>query len=347
MVNSIVGVLKDDYEQQVICFNTGHKTMVDMVDGVTVTRVGIAGVVASQPIPTGYWFSLCRIIRTFRPDYIHVHLPNPLVCLLLLLVPLYGAKIVVHWHADIIDNPLYWLCRGVEQSILRRAEHIITTSREYAESSIPLRNHLQKVMILPSTIVENKLAMPAQADIEALRSRFGRKKIVLTVGRHVPYKGLPYLVEAAQYLSENVAVLIAGEGPDTPHLHQLAKQQSNIHFLGRISNNDLSLYLHSADVFAFPSIDRREAFGLALAEALYCGAPAVTFAIQGSGVNWVNQDKVTGIVVKEFSAKQYAEALNTLLNDDALRQIYSRNAQTWVKENFLSDQIDALHKVYV
>ena len=155
MVNSIVGVLKDDYEQQVICFNTGHKTMVDMVDGVTVTRVGIAGVVASQPIPTGYWFSLCRIIRTFRPDYIHVHLPNPLVCLLLLLVPLYGAKIVVHWHADIIDNPLYWLCRGVEQSILRRAEHIITTSREYAESSIPLRNHLQKVMILPSTIVEN------------------------------------------------------------------------------------------------------------------------------------------------------------------------------------------------
>lgn len=347
VVNSIVGALKGIYDQQVICFNRGHKTTVDVVDGVTVTRVGIAGEVASQPIPMGYLVSLFRVMNSFRPDYIHIHLPNPLVCLLLLLLPTKGIKIVVHWHADILNNPLYWLCRWVEQRILRRADYIIATSKEYVEASIPLKKHLQKVMILPNTIVEKKLAMPAQADIEALRSRFGGKKIVLAVGRHVPYKGLPYLIEAAQYLSENVVVLIAGEGPETVYLHQLAKRQANVHFLGRISNNELSLYLHAADVFAFPSTDRREAFGVALAEALYCGVPAVTFAIQGSGVNWVNQDKVTGIVLKERSAKQYADALNTLLNDDDMHHAYGNNAQVWVKKNFLADQIDMLRNVYV
>lgn len=346
VVNSIVGTLKGDYDQQVICFNNGYRTTVDIVDNVTVIRVGIVGIVASQPIPMGYWHSLYREIQSFRPDYIHVHLPNPLICSLLRLVPTKGIKIVVHWHADILNNPLYWLCRREEQQMLKRADCIIATSKEYVEASSPLRNHLQKVMILPNTIVEKKLAMPTQTDIDALRAKFGKKKIVLAVGRHVPYKGLPYLIEAAQYLSEDVAVLIAGEGPDTAYLHQLAERQTNIHFLGRLSNNDLSLYLHAADVFAFPSIDRREAFGVALAEALYCGVPAVTFAIQGSGVNWVNQDKVTGIVVKEKSAQKYADALNTLLNNDILRKTYGCNAKTWVREHFLANQINVLHKIY-
>ena len=45
-------------------------------------------------------------------------------------------------------------------------------------------------------------------------------------------------------------------------------------------------------IFCFPSITRNEAFGIALAEAMYCGKPAVTFTIEGSGVNFVSLDGV-------------------------------------------------------
>ncbi|MCR5724415.1 MAG: glycosyltransferase, partial [Treponema sp.] len=103
----------------------------------------------------------------------------------------------------------------------------------------------------------------------------------------------------------------------------------NIEFIGRISDEEKKCYLLTADVFAFPSITKNEAFGIALAEALYCGLPAVTFHIDGSGVNWVNQDSVTGIEVKHFSAQEYALALMNVS-----REKYGENAQRWVRENF-------------
>lgn len=52
-------------------------------------------------------------------------------------------------------------------------------------------------------------------------------------------------------------------------------------------------------MFAFPSVTKNEAFGVALAEAMYCYTPAVTFTIEGSGVNWVNLNGITGIEVSQ------------------------------------------------
>lgn len=346
VVNNIVNTLKGSYDQQVICFNNQPKHSKEIVDGIEVTRVGILGTVFSQPISYGYWYSLLHTIRTFRPDYIHIHLPNPLICLLLLMTPRYGAKIVVHWHADILNNRLYRLCRGIERIILQKAYAIIATSKEYVEGSIPLQPFKQKIIILPNTIAANKIITPTAKERDELRANYSQKKIVFAVGRHVAYKGFNYLIEASKYLDKGVAVVIAGTGPETQHLKQLAVGLPNIYFLGRISNEQLSLYLHSADVFAFPSIDRREAFGVALAEALYCGIPAVSFAIKGSGVTWVNKDGYTGIVVPQFSAQLYATALNKLLNDDVLRATYSHNAKEWIQTHFMADQINILRKVY-
>ena len=86
-----------------------------------------------------------------------------------------------------------------------------------------------------------------------------------------------------------------------------------MHFVGRLSDEDLKLYHYAAFVFAFPSITKNEAFGVALAEAMYCGTPAVTFTIPGSGVNWVPPNGETGIEVPNGDDKAYAKAIDTLL----------------------------------
>ena len=62
----------------------------------------------------------------------------------------------------------------------------------------------------------------------------------------------------------------------------------------------------ACDVFCFPSVTKNEAFGIALAEGMYFGKPAVTFTIPGSGVNYVNLDGVTGIECKNADCKDYA-----------------------------------------
>lgn len=73
---------------------------------------------------------------------------------------------------------------------------------------------------------------------------------------------------------------------------------------------------------------------MALAEAMYCGTPAVTFTIPGSGVNWVSLNGETGIEVPNGDDKAYAKAIDTLLGADELRMRYAENARKRVKENF-------------
>ena len=56
---------------------------------------------------------------------------------------------------------------------------------------------------------------------------------------------------------------------------------------------------------------------------MYCRCPAVTFHIEGSGVNWVSLNGVTGIEVDNSDSKKYASAIDTLLKDDSLRKQYA------------------------
>ena len=90
----------------------------------------------------------------------------------------------------------------------------------------------------------------------------------------------------------------------------------------------------TCDIFCFPSVTKNEAFGLALAEGMYFGHPAVTFTIEGSGVNYVSINGVTGIECPNGDSKAYAEALKTLASDTELREKYGEAARARVIENF-------------
>ena len=90
----------------------------------------------------------------------------------------------------------------------------------------------------------------------------------------------------------------------------------------------------TCDVFCFPSITKNEAFGLALAEGMYFGHPAVTFTIEGSGVNYVNLDGVTGIECPNGDSRAFADALKKLSDDEELRARLGEAARQRVIDNF-------------
>lgn len=338
---TIVEELRPYYEQKVICFNH-EKGKRSYVDGSDVVRVKTHGTIASQPISLSYRKELKKVIADFRPDYIHVHLPNPLICFYLLTLNLRGIKVISHWHADILGKSgFYTVCKSIEDKFLKRSDVIIATSQMYMECSQPLRPYLDKAKVLPNTINETKVQLHEgeQIEVEAIRQKYEGKKIVFFVGRHVPYKGIDYLLKAADKIDKDAIVLIAGVGAETAMLKAQSAHLSNVKFIGRVSNDELKYYLHAATVFAFPSIDRREAFGVALAEALYCGVPAVSFNIEGSGAIWVNQHGKTGYIVENMSVEAYADALNKLLRSDRLRAEMSEQAKLWTKATFMKDQI--------
>lgn len=351
IARSIVIEMREKYEQRVVCFNHTHTgTIRSTEDGVEVVRINAPLTISSQPISFSYLQVLRQEIRSFRPDIIHVHFPNPLVGLFLLLIPLDGIRLIIHWHSDILGKQvLYRLYRPLEQRIMQRADAILVTSPQYKEYSAPLRKFSEKIHILPNIVHEPKLLFQPEDKqaVKRIKDQFSEKKIVFFLGRHVPYKGVDILLQSVPYLSDTCVVVIGGTGEQTAYWQQLAAPYGDkVQFVGELHDDEKRRFLYASDVFAFPSIDRREAFGVALTEALYCGAPAVSFRIEGSGSMWVNQNGKTGIVVENIDPHAFAEAINTLVQDDVLRARYSKAAHQWIKKNFLKDQLYLLLTVY-
>ena len=117
--------------------------------------------------------------------------------------------------------------------------------------------------------------------------------------------------------------------------------------MGRLSDEMLNRYYYASSVFAFPSITKNEAFGMALAEAMYCYTPAVTFTISGSGVNWVNLNGVTGIEAPNGDVEAFAEAIDLLLTDEKLAKTYAEAAHQRVAKLFtVGKMMEEMDKCY-
>lgn len=281
----------------------------------------------------------------FRPDVVHLHYPNPLAAFFLLLIKK-KYKLIVHWHSDIVaQNIIHKFITPIEEKILKNADLIIATSPNYLAASKYLQKYRNKVTVIPCSINETRFQLREddQSIVERIRSTYDNKPIVFFIGRHVEYKGLVHLLEAEKLIDEDCVVLIAGQGPLTEELRE--RYTSNrIKWLGRLSDAELKYYYHAASLFAFPSITRNEAFGVVLAEAMYCNCPAVTFTIEGSGVNWVSINGETGIEVPNGNSKELAKAIDKLLKDPNLRIKYANNARKRVESLFTSSKVKDLYK---
>ena len=260
-----------------------------------------------------------------------------------------NTKLILHWHSDIIvHNRIHAIISPIEKAIIKRADTIIATSPQYLNGSKWIKPYKNKCIIIPNIVSEEKLKSIPKSGIKIsdVKHKYGNE-IVLFIGRHIKYKGINYLIDSAKYLKSGIKVLIAGSGPDTNKLKKYALDSPNIKFIGRIEDDELATYLKAAQVFAFPSISKNEAFGIALAEAMYCGAVPVTFHVPDSGVNWVSIKEETGKEVENRNSIAFADAINSLFNDRELRNELSINAINRAKQKFTIRSIyNSLLEIY-
>lgn len=327
-----VHALRDGNEQRVFCFNHEKGNSTDEVDGVPVVRAGCFAKISSQSLSFSYKKLLKKEFREFAPDVVVFHYPNPFAAhyLLKCLKKRPACKLVLYWHLDITKQKLLKkLFKGQNRRLLRRAEKIVATSPNYIEGSPYLSAYQEKCVVIPSCVSKERAECSEEtfARAEELKAIFRGRTLLFALGRHVPYKGMEYLVQASKFLPNGYAVCIGGEGPLTERLEKLAEDDPKVTFLGQVDEEERKAYLLACDIFCFPSVTKNEAFGIALAEAMMLGKPSVTFTIEGSGVNYVSLKGETGEEAENGDAEAFAQAIERIASDGELYARYSLAAK--------------------
>lgn len=140
---------------------------------------------------------------------------------------------------------------------------------------------------------------------------------LLSVGRLVPEKGSPVLLDALERLDATgvpAHLRIAGSGPLHEELSRrmsTGRLEGRVELLGAVSQDDLPDLYRWADVFVLPSFS--EGLPVVLMEALACGVPVVTTRI--AGIPELVVDGVVGRVVSAGRADELADAIVDLARD--------------------------------
>ena len=330
----------------VLCCNKGTASLCEATYNGTIYRAGFFGHLFSMPLSPGLLTRLWKI----APDYdvIALHHPDPAATLALFLRRP-QAGVVVHWHSDVVRQKLALrLFLPLQRWLLRRAFAVIVSSPAYARSR-HLAAFRDKVFVVPIGI-ERRAPRTDAARVAAFRERYADAPLVFALGRLVYYKGFAYLVEAAAQLDQSLKILIGGDGPYRRRLQKLIARRGltrKVFLLGRLDDDEVDVCYRACDVFCLPSVLPSEAFGIVQIEAMRLAKPVVATRLPGSGVSWVNADRVSGFNVAPRDPAALARALNVLARNPALARRLGERGRRRFDDLFTRERMCArLHRIY-
>jgi glycosyltransferase involved in cell wall biosynthesis len=316
-----------------------------------VYRVPAYGSFLYAPISPGFPLTLRREINAFKPDILHMHLPNTSVFWAMVIPSARKVPWVVQWQSDIVNSDIdrrlgiaYRLYQPLEHRFLKKADAIIASTPPYFETSEPLSSWREKCRVIPLGLDENRLKMPGK-DLRNWAEgiwQTGRIRII-SVGRLTYYKGHEVLIRAAADLPQS-HIVIVGEGDRKEYLRGLIRQLGlggRVKLTGFMPDEKFRALLATSDLFCLPSTERTEAFGLVLLEAMRYAKPVVASDVSGSGMGWIIRHMETGFLVKPGDVDDLARALHLLCQRPDLRERMARAGRERFNAVFRIDQVAA------
>lgn len=331
-------------EQNVYCdmmcaATNGESRTISVNDYAKVICCHTLAKIAATMISPAMIFALKKVQDQY--DIIHVHHPDPMACLALLLSG-YKGKVVLHWHSDIQKQRiLLRLYSPLQKWLIRRADKIVGTSPVYLSESPFLQKVQHKTVCLPIGVDP---MCPDAAGVRKIKDRYKGKKIIFSLGRLVTYKGYEFLIAATKYLKDNYMILIGGTGALREKLQEEINSmhlRGKVKLLGHVSDEELPSYYGACDVFCLSSVQKTEAFGIVQIEAMSCGKPVVATKIPHSGVSWVNAHEESGINVMPGDAYALAKAIESIAENGAAYDRYSEGALNRYKKLFTKEKMIA------
>lgn len=289
-------------------------------------------------------------------DVVHLHYPFFGTAELLAARRLLGGpRLVLQYQMDVVG--VHWKARVfrwhrhvVLPAILHAADALVVTSHDYAASSflapaLPTLEH--KLVAIPGGV--DLATFSPGTERAAVRARLGLPDqptvfFLARLDRAHYFKGLHVLIEAMAQIPEAVLV-VGGDGEWRTNYEAQARARlgDRVRFVGELPDDALPDHYRAADLLALPSIDRTEAFGLVLLEALACGTPVVASRLPG--VRTLVDEGRTGFLAEPGDPFDLAERLAQGLRE---RATLSPHAVAFVRERFgweaIAGQLLALYQ---
>lgn len=280
--------------------------------------LGSAG--ASKSFFQGLWRNFHRVrilrhaIRESRPDIVVSFMDSTNV-LTILATRGMGKPLVI---SERIDPSLYHIDRPwrfLRRLLYRFADELVC-------QTAPALARFQAIARVRGRVIPNPIESPGFTRSGPSSKPAAQAGYTMAaMGRLVPQKGFDLLLRAFSKIAgrePDWTLLIYGEGPQREELEMLTEKLNlagRVCFPGAVTNPFDRL--READLFVFSS--RYEGFGMALAEAMACGLPVVSFDCP-EGPRQIIQHNVDGLLVPAQDIDALADALEYLIRHEEERR---------------------------
>ena len=278
---------------------------------------------------------MAEVSRDHQLDILHVHyaVPHATAAILArsMLPPAQQPRVVTTLHGT--DTTLLGYDPGYGPAI----HHALTCSDAVTTVSEFLRQETQRVLGFdgPMEVIHNffEPRVP-QRSREEMRHELGLRDqlLVLHSSNLRPLKRIDLLLETVALIRprESFKLVILAGGDFSPFAGEVRRLGLEDRVIVRENVREIEEYLQAADIGLFTS--ETESFCLSILEAMYFACPSV--APQVGGIPEVVQNRISGLLMPFGDSEKMARAVESLIQDAALRTTLGRAAQARAHDKF-------------
>ncbi len=265
------------------------------------------------------------------------------------------TPLIIHYHMDIqglnfLPRLLSIPSNLIFNSLFKRADHITCASLDYIKYT-KLKKIYQKY---PKKFTEIPFGVDTNKFHPSPPKTHNKKRLLFVGGLDKAhyFKGLPVLLKTAAILKDTPGLpewkfTIVGEGK----LKKTYKKQvgqlgikEKVAFKGELMDSELISIYQKNDLLILPSINKGEAFGLVLLEAIACGTPVIASDLPG--VRGIFKNNKQGLTAEAGNEKDLADKIKILLLDESKREEMGRQAIKLIQQKYSWEKVgDELEKI--